>query len=799
MKKQWKRLLALLMVLTMCVAVLPGAALAEDEDATTDETTTEETTESSKTLTVDASATEVEGETYTTIQAAINYICDTYYDSKLDYTYTDGKPETVGDNWYLQAQYGTTWKYREYPEEMSGWTITVKSGVYSQFSVYEGLDGITIQAADNASVTINTWTGTENNEITTTYATKNASTYRPYTVTVATRNITLNGLNFTVGEYDSGAWCRAAVTSTSGTTGTDNTGLTVKNCTFTNLGEQGCGSVYLTGEIVNNMGIVVGFDSALIENCTFNKFGNAGIAIFADGRVVDDSGVIIRNNTFISCDYAFNCYYGGNSSLTEVADDDIGGTVYFIGNTVTGTSTLRSKVCIMDQGVKGSIGHVVISDNNFIYTMVVVENMDESPCTVNDVLADNTWSNGSFYVEADAYYWDGTYQGTLTTNIPDYVYYESPASDAGYWVLNVDLDNLTYTSNGETYYYNTEGANEYVQSVINTANETGSHTLSITYDDEDALVETITALKDCIYWVSSDKTSEPGLEKKILEDGTEVDQTSASTDDTIKFQLTSNVPKGLDTYDEYTLTFHDILDDALTLNEDSFAVTIGGEEITDYTLTISTEDSPFEAGCTFELSIILTDIEGIEEGDEIVVTYTADLTTTTPGAYYNEAWVTYPDDESEHDKVEVDTYGISVFKYNASEYTTEDDGTITYTGLKGAVFALYSDESCSEEYLVDTYTSGDDGYLTISGLAEGTYYLVETEAPSGFVASSAVMEIVLPTDANADTFWAYASVPNAPVPSTGGTGTAMYTTGGVIILLAAGCVFVFSRKKRESD
>ncbi|MCD8343113.1 MAG: LPXTG cell wall anchor domain-containing protein [Oscillospiraceae bacterium] len=27
----------------------------------------------------------------------------------------------------------------------------------------------------------------------------------------------------------------------------------------------------------------------------------------------------------------------------------------------------------------------------------------------------------------------------------------------------------------------------------------------------------------------------------------------------------------------------------------------------------------------------------------------------------------------------------------------------------------------------------------------------------------------------------------------------MYTTVGVIILLAAGCVFLFSRKKRESD
>ncbi len=820
-----KRILAILTMLMLCLALMPDAAFADEDN---------------KTLTVDASATEIEGETYNTIQGAINYICDTYYANKVDYTYTDGKPETVDDSWYLQAQYSTTWKYRQYPTEMSGWTIVVNSGTYSHFSVYEGLDGITIKAANNATVTVNTWTGATNDEIVSTYATKNASAYRAYTVTVATRNITIDGLNFTVGEYDSGAWCRAAVTSTGGTTGTDNTGLHVANCNFTNLGEQGCGSTYLTGEIVWNCGIVVGFDSAIIEGCTFSRFGNAGIYICADGRVVDNEGVYITNNTFTSCDYAFNCYYGGNSGLTTVTADDIGGPIYFTGNTVTGTSTLRSKVCILDQGVKGSIGSVNVSNNNFTYTMVVIENMDESPCTVNDVLADNTWSNGSFYVEADAYYWDGTYQGTLTAEIPDYVYYESPESDTGYWVLNVNLED-----------YSTSTNTAFVQALIDAANATGSHTLSITYDDEGKLTDTITALKDCIYWVSGTmKEDLPGLDKVIVTNDSEVEQDDVARGDTVNYKLTSNVPSNLDEYidytgvgdntnvvplgtvktttttdDEdnettenvtYTLTFHDILAESLSYNNDATVTLVTYKLDENGNLTTTVEDTvdvskyatvttDTDDECTFEVSVDLLELYSkglIKEKDfgsaKIIVTYSADLSeNATAGSYTNTAWVSYEDTESKKDTVTVNTYAIKILKYDQEKASNANASPADAdAGLAGAEFTLYSDSELTDE-VANSLTSKDDGYITVDGLDAGTYYLVETKAPNGYVASSQPMTVTVDSVTAGEDHTILVEFANAPIPSTGGAGTRMYLIGGACLIAAAGTVFVVSRRKKD--
>ncbi len=743
MKKQWKRLLALLMVLTMCVAVLPGAALAADDEESGDDSSA--TTVSSKTLTVDASAEEeVEGKTYTTIQAAIDYI------------------------YALDATTDTTAK--------EDWTITVNAGTYNQFAVMPGLDGLTVRAASGETVTVNTWTGADNASARALYPSGAEFKDSFNSILICANDVTIDGLSIVVGNTgitsdgsgtESAPWYASGI-SDLGTNyipsyRNEYDNVTVKNCSFTTSVGACSGVLYGCKE------------NWTVNNCTFAGFTIA-VYLLGDGYVAGT--VNITNNVFTNCEQAVYAYYGGTP------DEGESGTVTFSGNYMMGTASKYCMATFVDvYGNNGSIGTVVIKDNYLMYSIIGLVDVDGESI---DIFGTNTCDNYSFYVWTEG---DG---GIDKVNGETFEYHYV-SSGSGYWTVS---EEDLYTMKN----YLFGDVEDILETLQTAADEAGNSNL---LPVEVTLVNYSKTFLEpgCIYWVPSEKTSEPGLEKKILigdgEDVTEVDQTSASTDDTIKFQLTSNVPKGLDTYDEYILTFHDVLDSALSLNEDSFTVTIGGEEITDYTLTISTEDEPLEDSCTFELSIELKDIEGIKEGDEIVVTYTADLTTKEPGAYYNEAWVTYPDDESEHDKVEVDTYGISVFKYDASSYTTGDNGTITYAALSGAVFTLYSDEDCTVK--VGTDTSDENGTLTFSGLAEGTYYLVETEAPSGYVGSSTVIEIVIPDDANADTFWAYASVPNAPVPETGGTGTAMYTTVGVIILLAAGCVFLFTRKKRESD
>lgn len=890
MKKQWKRLLALLMVLTLCVAVLPGAALAAEDEESGDDTTA---TETSKTLTVGAD------QTYTTVQQAINAI------------------------------------YAE--EDPTGWTIEIKSGSYLQFAIPKELDGLTVKAADGATVTITTWTGDYDSALTATYnSTASSNSYyntQGYryvfnSVYVQAEAVTFSGLNFTLGTYmptEGQYWYRACITDLGGYANgnTMSTGMTVTNCTFSS-NEQGYVTTYPTGSTYNAYGILIGASTSwTVKQCSFDKFSSA-ICFMCDNYTVSSNGITVSDNTFTSCDRAMDGYYGGTPDSTA-------GVLTFTYNSVTGTSALRSKVVVMDQASKGSIGGVVIMNNTFSYTMVLLENMAESSCTINEIcdytehthtedcyndegtltceytehthiLDDNTFSNGSYYVEGDGWYYNDSYNGTITINLPDAAYYESPSTDTGYWVLNIDLDELTN---------NSEGATAYVQSVIDEANASGSHTLSFTWLDtnETDLLWTVTAFKDAIYWVSgTEKTSEPGMDKVIIEDdGTETDSTTAAAGDVIDFELRSTLPESMKDFiqeaasapmvlaDEdtsttsYDMTFHDVMDSELILDEDSFKVTIIKYKIEDGNIVYETttdEDgntvstpvvadtvdvsaayytvttTGLEDDCTFEVTVNLLGLyqASLITSDDlgsaaIVVSYSATLSEDAEaGTYENTAWVEWPDGESEKDTVTVDTYGINIFKYDQSD--TDDEGN--YVGLAGATFELQrvvdttdgtvdeatdddgnttytytytvTDEEGNETektttvyqaenkvetededgntstetvtYYYDvsyTLTSGSDGYVTIEGLDAGTYYLVETEAPSGYVCSSTALEIVLPTNAVAETYIASVQFANAPIPSTGGTGTAMYTTVGVIILLAAGCVFLFSHKKRESN
>ncbi len=365
-----------------------------------------------------------------------------------------------------------------------------------------------------------------------------------------------------------------------------------------------------------------------------------------------------------------------------------------------------------------------------------------------------------------------------------------------------------------------DGTTYYVSALQYFSSDEGYYKKSDTALDADVLtvIETV------------EKVSYPGLTKTIVTADGEVKQDDVAAGDTVDYKLTSTFPSiltnyidytydeesstavgtvktyvvtdedGNPTYDDegnvvtatytYTLTFHDVMDSTLSLNDD-LKVSIGEtllentEDVTYYTVTTSTTD-----GCTFEISMDLLALYSagiITEDDfgttEIVVTYSAKLSSAaTAGAYYNTAWVVYPNGESEKDKVEVDTYKLSVFKYDQA------DGT----GLEGAVFTLTYPDGTTK-----TLTSDENGYITVDGLDAGTYTLVETTAPSGYVKADTVLTVIIPTDVT--NYVASVSFANAAIPSIGGAGTTMYTIAGVCILLAAGAIFMISRKERNAE
>ena len=263
-----------------------------------------------------------------------------------------------------------------------------------------------------------------------------------------------------------------------------------------------------------------------------------------------------------------------------------------------------------------------------------------------------------------------------------------------------------------------------------------------------------------------------------------------------------------------SITIHDQMDSEFTGPDEKgdFTVTLGNGDsgnLNDY-ITVSTTELGDD--CTFHLTIDVKAAEeaGVIENSDfgktpIVITYTANLKDeTAAGAYTNIAWT----QETSKSTVTVDTYGIQIFKYDGST-VGEDSSLENATGLEGAEFALYSSDDVTvtnDKATVNqgatpiwTGSSGTNGYVTINGLAEGTYYLVETETPTGYTGASEPISVTVSKEAAGTDYTVDVNVANTKTPTTGGAGTMFYTFGGLAIVAAARVVFLASRKSRKQS
>ncbi|MCF0147301.1 MAG: isopeptide-forming domain-containing fimbrial protein [Clostridium sp.] len=668
---------------------------------------------------------------------------------------TDNKIITVGGE---NGDYTTIQEAINFIDEQADktyWTIEVSSGTYNRFTVLDGMNNLTVKAVDGESVIINTLDNSP--------APAPTSGGYPDTAGISIRNateVTLDGLNINVGTQ-ANPWYSAAISTYSQSVLKGNK-PTVKNCTFYGSGTG-------IGVFINT-----GVDGFYVNNCEFNGLKEA-ISMYGDGILM--KGADVSSNTFNNCSFALHGYYGGTGEA---------GTLSFVNNTVNGTDLLRCKVVVQDQVNSGAI-KVDIHDNTLINAVVGLVNLREDGETVSDVLESNTMGKSSFYVEAIE-------PGTIEF----YTTYNAPENEEGYWVLTgiEDFEDGTY---------------DYIKNTIKEANDNKSKTISFTGIDEDNLIKTFTWFKDGLYWVSSDKTSYPGLDKKIVinnEDGTttEVDNTSVSKGDTINFKLTSNVPQDLknylkpDTPDEpsfysftdelnsgiYKLAFNDIMDSGLTLVDSSIHVTANGKDV-----KVSPVIGADEKGNTtiyVEIELVALYEAGYFTDDDlgtapIIMTYSATANSDIiPGTYYNKAWVDYEGGKTEEDVVTVDTFGIQIFKYDQKNNE----------GLKGAKFELKD----SNGNLIATLISGEDGYVSYEGLKAGEYTLTETAAPNGYVKSDKPITIILPDNVSGETKIANVKFANSVIPHTGGTGTMMFTIVGVVIIGVA-CVFFATLQKRK--
>lgn len=331
-----------------------------------------------------------------------------------------------------------------------------------------------------------------------------------------------------------------------------------------------------------------------------------------------------------------------------------------------------------------------------------------------------------------------------------------------------------------------------------------------------------------------EKTSEPDLVKKIT-DGDKIiidegenagDHATVDASGRVDFTLTSHVGEDLaevikpidavdpgmegpnapvdqfDTTGSYTFTFVDHLDEELILDETSIKVSVNGKTVTLPETAITTSpvpDGEEHAGRTqirvsFDLVGLFKDeFFAYEEigTAPIVMTYSAnvkDPDEVTPGKMYNTAWVEYRDKKTMPDEVDVDTFGVKVFKYDQT----------TNKGLQGAKFELsYKDEQ-GNKVVVATATSGSDGYVVFKGLKEGSYQIEETEAPAGYVKSDKPLTILVNAENDDGEYYVKTEFANVPEVHTGGSGTMLFTLGGGALLVIGAATYLISKKRQEN-
>lgn len=303
------------------------------------------------------------------------------------------------------------------------------------------------------------------------------------------------------------------------------------------------------------------------------------------------------------------------------------------------------------------------------------------------------------------------------------------------------------------------------------------------------------------------------------------DKTSVTKKEKVAYTVTVDIPTYAANTTDKSFYVSDLLADGLTLDTASIVVKIDGVAVDAATYTL---DTTATTGYTFKFSVSTdqyTNNWSANGGKQLVITYTATLnaddttevnTPETNTATFDYSF--YPYVENSHKQktasADVTTFAIKIDKY-------ADDSSSTK--LAKAKFDLYRTATQAE---IDAGTSVEIPHTAVKGIklesglvtdnngsatfekyqANGThytYYLVETQAPSGYNILDHAVEVHF-TDADVSTTDGVYTVrisnkTGFRLPITGGTGTVIFTVIGIALMVGAVVLLVVSRKKSKAN
>lgn len=246
-----------------------------------------------------------------------------------------------------------------------------------------------------------------------------------------------------------------------------------------------------------------------------------------------------------------------------------------------------------------------------------------------------------------------------------------------------------------------------------------------------------------------------------------------------------------------TFSISDPLDGRL-LYEDS-VVKLDGVELTlgtDYTATLTGQDAGTGQGGTVVISLIGDTLAGLQAGQ--VVTVELKTSVHGIGEITNDAVRNVNGVETEIGTPQTNWGAIKVIKSNANG-----------AKLSGAKFELYKADKTTKLY--NEQTSNGAGEILFDALWLGndsdkseTYCVKETQAPAGYVtptgdAAWTCVEVTTDGTAIKEVPVTNTQQVGPNLPLTGSTGTALFTAGGIALILAAvGAGLMVARRRDEA-
>ena len=303
------------------------------------------------------------------------------------------------------------------------------------------------------------------------------------------------------------------------------------------------------------------------------------------------------------------------------------------------------------------------------------------------------------------------------------------------------------------------------------------------------------------------------------------DKTSVTKNEKVTYTITVEIPTYAEQATDKSFYVSDLLPDGLTIDVGSIKVQIEGVDVAAAAYTLETTPT---AEYTFKLNVSTAQYAAnwsANGGKALVITYTATLndndTTEVNTKETNKVtfdYSNYPYVANSHkqktDTVDVTTFAIKIDKYVDGEETNKLAGakfdlyrTATQAEVNAGLAVIIPHTAVNGIKLEWDLVTDDDGVATFEKYeANGTnydYYLVETQAPSGYnILDNAVKVNFSDADVEATAGICTVKIENTSgiqLPITGGTGTVIFTIIGIALMVGAVVLFVVSRKKAKES